>query len=423
MYTENNRLYGWWDTIVGLTTMYAAIAIPIEMGFKNTSPFFGLSNWLISLVFLMDFVINARKLRREKGKNESRKFEDKGWFQDVLLFADLLAAIPFVLFSSLPFFNLFRFFKLVRVYHMLRTYRHAMVQYAGIFTFFSFVFWIMISINGLACGWHAVGDQDDGAGFTNNYINALYWTVTTLTAVGYGDITPVTNLQKLYAIMVEILGFGVFTFIIGTVAGRLMRKDPATVRYQENIDGLAALLHYRSLPAGMRNRIVDFYRFIWRKRLGYDETSFLQSLPDSLRTEVALHLKKEVIEKVSLFSNASDEFKSEIALLLKPIFLVPGDYIFKAGDIGKEMYFVVNGELDALTRLEDQVLTKLEAGDFFGELALFKNQNRSATIKALSYCNIYALDKPSFDQVISRYPAIGKQLREKKYSDDSDHRN
>jgi len=48
--------------------------------------------------------------------------------------------------------------------------------------------------------------------------------------------------------------------------------------------------------------------------------------------EVALHLKEEVIEKISLFKNVSNEFKREISLLLKPIFLTPGDYIFKAGD-------------------------------------------------------------------------------------------
>jgi len=422
MSAKNNRLYGMWGTIVLLTTLYAAINIPFELAFKPQSASFGLSDWLITLIFVLDFAINTGKFKIKKRKKEFQEFEERVWFQGILLFTDLLAAIPFALFLPFPILNLFRLFKFFRIHYIFRNYRHTVIQHAGTFTFLSFVFWIIIIINGLACGWHGLGNHDNDAGLTSNYINAFYWTITTLTAVGYGDITPASNPQKLYAIFVEILGFGVFTFLIGTVASRLMRKDPATVRYRKNIDSLAALMHYKSLPEDLRDRIVDFYKYVWRKRLGYDETAFLHSLPNNLRTEVALYLKKEVIEKVSLFNNASDKFQQEIALLLKPIFLTPGDYVFKAGDPARKMYFVVNGELDTLTRSEDQVLTKLEAGDYFGEIALFKNQNRSATIKALSYCDIYTLDKSAFDKVISRYPEIGKQIRktveqrERKYS-------
>ncbi len=423
MYAKQNWYYAVWDLIVLLTTLFAAISIPIRVAFKDLPEPFGLAGWWVTLVFLLEFSRNLREFMEKKSRKEFQEFEEQIWFQDLILFTDFLAVIPFGLFLSSPLFSLFRLFKLMRIHYMFRTYQHTWIQHAGLLTLLSFVFWLVIAINGLACGWYTLGNQQSEVPLSTRYVDALYWTTTTLTAVGYGDITPTTSPQKLYAMMVQVLGFGVFTFLIGTVASRLVRKDPATVRYEENLDGLASLLHYRSLPNDLRNQIVDFYKYIWRKRLGYDETSFLQSLPDSLQTEVALYLRREVIEKVPIFHDASEEFKREIALLLKPILLVPGDYIFKAGDVGEEMYFVVNGELDTLTRLEDKVLTKLEAGDFFGEIALFKNQNRSATIKALSYCNIYALDKSSFDKVISRYEEIGQQIkqtvenREKKYSD------
>ena len=99
-------------------------------------------------------------------------------------------------------------------------------------------------------------------------------------------------------------------------------------------------------------------------------------------------------------------------LLLKPIFLTPGDYVFKAGDYGEEMFFVVNGELNTLTHKEDRKLTTLKAGDFFGEIALFKNKNRTATVKAISYCDVYVLDKKAFDKVLSRYPEIADRIEQ-----------
>jgi voltage-gated potassium channel len=192
----------------------------------------------------------------------------------------------------------------------------------------------------------------------------------------------------------------------------LLKKDPAKTRYLEHLDELASLMHYRSIPNHLQKRIIDFYTYMWKNRLGYDETDFLNGLPENLRTEVALHLKKDVIEKISLFKDASDNFRSEIALHLKPVFLTPGDYVFKAGDQGYEMYFVVNGELLALSKEEDKVLTKLGSGSFFGEIALFKDKRRSATIKSKTYCDVYVLDKNAFDTVISKYPMVAAHIEE-----------
>lgn len=117
-----------------------------------------------------------------------------------------------------------------------------------------------------------------------------------------------------------------------------------------------------------------------------------------------------MIKKISVFYTASDEFKRDIALHLKPIFLTPGDYIFKVGDYGDEIYFVVNGELQTLTHQEDRVLTTLKAGDFFGEIALFKNKNRTATVKAISFCDVYVLNKKAFKKVLTKYPDVGEKI-------------
>ena len=310
----------------------------------------------------------------------------------------------------------------MRVTDILRNIQLSAIQFAGTFTLANFAFGFILITHWLSCGWHSLSHVAVQPDFATNYIDSLYWAITTLTTVGYGDIIPVSNPQKVYAIFVQVMGFGVFTFVIATVASRLMRKDPARIRYEENIENLTALMHYRTLPRHLKTKIINFYKYMWQQRLGYDESSFLESLPDNLQTEVALYLKKEVIEKVSLFKGSSQEFKREIALLLKPVFVTPDDYIFKAGDIGDEMYFVVAGELNTLTQTENRILTTLKAGDFFGEIALFKNQNRSATVKALTYCDIYSLDKTAFDKVVMKYPEIGLQIqsivekRESQYS-------
>ncbi|MCH8331184.1 MAG: cyclic nucleotide-binding domain-containing protein, partial [Bacteroidetes bacterium] len=141
-------------------------------------------------------------------------------------------------------------------------------------------------------------------------------------------------------------------------------------------------IQYRDLPPDIQKRVLDYYTYMWKKRIGYDETSFLDTLPGNLRNEVAIHLKKEFIEDIPLFKEASDDFIGDIALKLNIMVATPGEYIFKAGDPGYDMYFVIRGELNVIEPKEDKVIFVMKDGDFFGEVALFHNQPRNASVKA-----------------------------------------
>ena len=399
-----------WIIFVYIVIIYVAIQYPLEFAFDDHPIPNLVPDWFVNLVFFIDFLFGIARHKKIKKNVECEEIETKPWYRYLTITVDFIAALPLEMVTT-PVFKLVKLIKLLKLQSVIMSLQHKMIQHASAFMVISFTFWFFVAVHVLSCIWHNLGIHHGQPDFLTDYIDSVYWTITTITSVGYGDITPETNMQKLFTIFVEILGFGVLTFIIGTVASSLMQKDPARKRYEENIEGLVSLMHYKSIPSSLKNKILSFYRYMWKNRLGYDETAFLHSLPENLQTEVALYLKKEVIEKVSIFQNASDAFKREIALVLKPVFLTPDDYVFKAGDRGKEMYFVVNGMLNTLTIDEQRVLTQLNAGDFFGEIALFKNQNRSATIKALTYCDIYALDKTSFDKVIARHPDIGEKIR------------
>ena len=96
---------------------------------------------------------------------------------------------------------------------------------------------IVISHHG-ACWWYLLGSTeqknyqvpegwlvelqsrfpDQPFTFLNAYTSSLYWSITTLVTVGYGDITPVTKLESLYAIFYMIVCGFVFAFIMGTTS-------------------------------------------------------------------------------------------------------------------------------------------------------------------------------------------------------------
>ncbi len=150
---------------------------------------------------------------------------------------------------------------------------------------------------------------------------------------------------------------------------------------------------------------------MWRRRLGFDESSFLGTLPPGLRREVEMHLKRDLLSRIPLFRGLSEDFLEEVALALKPDVYVPGEDVFRQGHPGERMYFVISGRLRVI-RDEHSELGTLRDGDFFGEVALFTNQPRNATVRAEGYCDLYALDRQAFTRLLERYPDVGDQLRQ-----------
>ncbi|MEM9934264.1 MAG: cyclic nucleotide-binding domain-containing protein [Bacteroidota bacterium] len=403
-----------WNLLISLFSIFLGIWIPLSLALSLTAtPILKIGVGLTYLFLITDIYITFRWCRAKEGDNlfyeEYGLYQYfRGWF-----WIDLIAAIPFLAFDSISGLALISLLKLFKVgYIMYEGYqREVVIPYLYILGYFLFI--ICMSSHWLSCGWIALsyeGQPEDDLATT--YLKALYWSITTLTTVGYGDIIPETNPQIIYTMFVQILGVGLYGYIIGNVANVLSKKDPSRAQYLENIEKLSALVSYRSMPMDLQLRIQDFYLYKWKKRLGYDESRFLQGLPQNLQEEVTLHLKKGIIDKIPLFSDASDNLIRDIAFNLEPVILIPGDYICKEGEIGETMYFIIRGSLGVFKEDSGRIGT-IDEGDFFGEIALFLNQPRSASIQAETYCDIYRLDKQPFERVMAKYPKFASKIEKK----------
>jgi len=184
-----------WDAIVILCASYVAIFIPLDMIFELKSEMFFVSDQIITWIFLVDLVVNVYKYREIKKTLNYQDDNKSKLYLKGLILTDLLAALPFGLLLNPAIFRLLRLVKLLRVINLFQTFRNKQIQLSGLLTFLFFIFWILHIIHWLGCGWCAIRGLDPDLDPTTNYINAIYWTITTLTTVGYGDILPVNNPQ------------------------------------------------------------------------------------------------------------------------------------------------------------------------------------------------------------------------------------
>ena len=174
----------------------------------------------------------------------------------------------------------------------------------------------------------------------------------------------------------------------------------------------ATLRELMDLLEALQQRVRGYYEHLWESRLGYDESSVLSELPPSLRLEISLYLNQDIIQKVPLFKGAPDEFVREIVNALKPVVFTPGDYIVRSGEVGEEMYFISRGTVEVVSPEGDSVFATLTDGQFFGEIALVTKEPRTASIRAADYCDLYMLDKSTFDRVLQNFPALYSHIRE-----------
>ncbi len=397
-----------WQTIVLLSFFVIVIYIPLRILYHQIdNDFLKINYWIVNLVFIADAFLNIKLLKKKDDNSITNITHNK--FRFFLVSVDILSAIPFGFISGNIFLELFKLVKVIRVISYIRIIHREAIRLSSYLSFVFFLYWFLIAAHLLACGWIALNEARSD--ITQEYITSLYWCIQTITTVGYGDVVPSTIPQRIYAMIVMLFGVGVYGFVIGNIANILLKRDPARMQFLNSLERLRSFVNFRSIPSGLQKRIRNYYEYIWKQKLGYNESDFVSGLPDGLKTEVELFLKRDILEKIPLFKGIGDKFLREVSLHLRPVVYTPGDYIFKEGDQGNEMYFVIKGKLKILSGDENKILNTLSDGDFFGELALFRDEIRMATVQAATYCDVYTLNKEVFEHVLNNYPDISSQIK------------
>ncbi|HVO17211.1 MAG TPA: ion transporter [Alphaproteobacteria bacterium] len=179
--------------------------------------------------------------------------------------------------------------------------------------------------------------------------DTLWWGIVTIATVGYGDMTPLTPLGRVFAGFVMVLGVGMFAVPAGILA-----------------TGFATEIR-------RRNFIVTW----------------------------------QLVAKVPLFAKLDAVRIAGIAGLLKPQLIPEQHVIFRRGDPADGMYFILDGEVEV--ELEPRPV-RLGKGQFFGEIALLRDVTRTATVTTVSECQLLSLSSADFKRLVGEYPDIRERI-------------
>ncbi|MEA5519802.1 ion transporter [Limnoraphis robusta] len=426
-----------WESIIVLVSLYNYLSIPFTIAFQTDAD----GIWLI-LDLLSDTVLIADIFLRfkigyiDQGEFITDRQKIRKNYRSTDLKINLIASLPIdfivrIFISPVPGYviGIIRFPRLLRGFQCLgifRRWENNVNVNPVVIRMINLVVTIFLIDHWVACLWFFIGEvaQISGESWLTNaslesartstqYLNSLYWSITTLTTVGYGDITPTNDLEIVFTLVIMFLGVSMYAFIIGNVASLIANLDANQGRFREKLDQIQAYMRERRIPAILQQQVRDYYQYMWE--YSHDasmELDFLDELPHSIKTRIYLHLHQELLEKVPLFQDADKGFIEDLVIKLKPRILPPNDYIIREEQLGHEMYFIKRGEVIAFSEKTGRVYRTMTAGMFFGEIALLYSSRRTASVKTQTYCELFVLYKEDFDQVLENYPRFWEKIKE-----------
>lgn len=369
-----------WDVFIFILLVYVASVSVYVYSFigslQISNPFFWIERFL-DVCFLTDIVLNffttytpyeQRHLTRPSLKNIARNY-----LLTYFIF-DALGTFPWDVFGNrsddthsileiLRFFRLVRLVKLFRLVEVFRS-RHSLVPLEvrfglkyGYLRLMTLCVSLMFIAHWVACLFYFFGTvysstpssnrwtQELPPGQYGHYIYSLYFSVYTITTIGYGDVVPGTTLERTYTTIIMFFGAACFAWAISTVSSIFGDLREPWAIYRRNMDALTDFCNVRRLHPGLcfelRRHCQKYYS---HRRVEDEQKELLKVLSHDLKLLTLRSIYKEfLIPVLALFEGAKDEDFDSVYLGIEEQFKVAGDKLFDIGDKTDGIYVIKSG--------------------------------------------------------------------------------
>ncbi|OCT61292.1 potassium voltage-gated channel subfamily H member 8 [Xenopus laevis] len=458
-----------WDWLILLATFYVAVTVPYNVCFtilrddtSSTRSPPSVSDIFVEILFMLDILLNFRTTY--VSKSGQVVYDPRSicvHYATTWFFVDLIAALPFDLlyaFSVNVYFGV-HLLKTVRLLRLLRLMQKLdrYSQYSAV------VLTLLMSMFGLlahwmACIWYFIGQKEievneigwlhefskrlglpftpvekilstnsnihsngshvgnqsvfeliGGPSLRSSYITSLYFAVSSLTSVGFGNVSANTDAEKIFSICTMMIGALMHAVVFGNVTAIIQRMYSRRSLYHTRTKDLKDFIRVHRMPKQLKQRMLECFQTTWSVNNGIDANELLRDFPDELRADVAMHLNKEILQ-LPLFESASRGCLRSLSLSIKTSFCAPGEYLIRHGDALQAIYFVCSGSMEVLR--DNTVLAILGKGDLIGSDNLNKYQviKTNANVKALTYCDLQYISLKGLREVLELYPEYSQKF-------------
>ena len=445
-----------WNIIMALVLLYTALIMPYTLTFidYNTFDAWGILEIILDILFFIDIIINFNSAYFDQEGSLITARKDitinylKSWF-----LLDVAACFPFntvgadnnsATYSTHDYNNfirllrlprLYRLFRIVRLVKMFKHYKNSEILEKiqdflsikhSIMKLLTSSLSILLCVHIMACFWYysskIEGFNPDTWVFRSGidldelgtlYIVSLYWTVTTLCTVGYGDVHAKTNLEKVLSIGWMVFSVYFLSFVIGSLSSMLASMDTKENALVSKLAIIDEFSKEAKLSKSLRSRLRYALRYSTEKT-GFswtDKQNIFNELPKHLRFEVAMAMHHGAARELLFFRGKDEVVVSSIVPFLKPIFVNVNEFVYKKGEYAEEIYFIVRGRVSYVTGKDSAKLTSMQRGSYFGDIEVMLQIPRKYSSKTQRDCELLIMSKELLNEIVEEYPKVWDELR------------
>ncbi|EAS00879.2 MFS transporter (macronuclear) [Tetrahymena thermophila SB210] len=430
--SPNAQLIRYWRSFYTSLLLLQIFLIPFQISF---SIIFNIGNYayllyyapLIAYCFNIFVCLNTGYYEMGiEQLNRSKVF--KNYKNQFLI--DILVIISFILTNTLeePFFNLLFYLKFYQLYSYFQDiveYYKIHEKFSHVYTLAKLIFLILFVAHSCGCIFQFISIQEVNAGnqqtwliqagiydngIAERYLNSLYFSIITMITVGYGDIKPIADSEKMFTIFMALLGSVVFAYVVNTIGGIFQEIAQKEAEFIKKKYDLSIYMSTRQIKQDIQLRVMKFLDY---KRMQEQDNPMrgeyiLNQLSENLKEEIQKDFYGRILQSTKIFSSKfSQQFLNQVSLHFKEKVLGPGEIVFRQQSYGEnDIYFILKGQVEIFLQSGQQTrhISYVKAGQFFGQGGFFSSSPRETCCKSTSTTHVIVLPQNKFIETLKDFP-------------------
>ena len=424
-----------WDIMCLILVMVNAIEIPFLLAFPDQDGMNSTLTLIVDWIFIVDVVFCFRtgyELGNGEIEMHDKQIVEKylaTWFP-----IDFCACFPLEIFfnsddtagDNARLTTMLRLLKMPRLLRLGRLFKYIeRFKYAGFMKIARFILGIILIAHWVGCAFFFIMNMNDvdgrgtwreaEMGLNNQdpvharYATLLYAAFKMLIGEGMDMVTPG---EKAYGSFVLLLGTVVTAIIVGNVSFVVSNQNSTGYLYQSKIDIVTDEMRALRLPQDLVNRTLMYYEYLWNRHRTFDPAGnrFTEDLSPTLRTEILLHMNRDVIVHCSFFRKCSNDCILRLVHAFRYRVFLMDDVIAEEGKASQEMVFIIHGNARIMEAGHKMPIGLLNVGDYFGEKSLLMHHRNAVSIIANEHCDTRVLVKRDFEDICIDFPDLRDEI-------------